>query len=461
MMTGLGRLSWRLAVHRVPRGRGVLIVDDQEHPQIDALLALLHAAYPRVNLFDVATKWARGSAAGPVRASDAFPAIAIAAPLAWSPVVRRYLRRLKIQAILLNAATGAPEPFLTAAQELGIKLVCFGPPVPREANRNVALCCVSTSQRAAAIAAGVPATSIVVDATSADLLERLAPMLVSERAPGKVANALEAQLIHALRGPLLGRIAARKFRAIESLPALRERLAAPARILCLGNGPSSEDPALRELSYDALFRVNHSWIDGAHHTRPDVIFTGKRDTLDAYRGPTIFGLQTEDAASRIVLRSILLARRFTYFTAERLGCMDFGFFAPYKPTNGAVMIATAAALATQQLIVAGIDLFSDPRGSYPGDAATPNAYTVAHDREVEARFVLETMAAFHGEVIVVGDVLEARWRRHRLGASPHRIAFRIRICHVSVDRVEQIVQDQAAPPQARRRLCGHRQSRAG
>ena len=87
------------------------------------------------------------------------------------------------------------------------------------------------------------------------------------------------------------------------------------------------------------------------------------------------------------------------------------------------MIATAAALATQQLIVAGIDLFSDPRGSYPGDAATPNAYTVAHDREVEARFVLETMAAFHGEVIVVGDVLEARWRHHRLGsaAAPDRV----------------------------------------
>ena len=308
--------------------------------------------------------------------------------------MRRYLRRLKIQAILINRATGAPELLMTVAHELGIKLVWFGPPPRRESNQYVALCSVTAPERSAAIAAGVPATSIVVDATAAELLERVAPMLVSERAPGKVANALEAQLIDALRRPLLGRIAARKFRAIESLPALRERLSRPARILCLGNGPSSEDPALRELAYDALFRVNHSWINGAHHTRPDVIFTGKRDTLDAYRAPTIFGLQTEDAASRIVLRSMLLARRFTYFTAERLGCMDFGFFAPYKPTNGAVMIATAAALATHQLIVAGIDLFSDPRGSYPGDAATPNAYTVAHDRELEARFVLETMAAF-------------------------------------------------------------------
>ena len=423
MMTGLRRLSWRLAVHRVPRGRGVLIVDDRDHPQIGALIAQLHAAYPRVNLFDVATKGARRNAPGSARASDAAPTLAIAAPFAWPSVVRRYLRRLKIQAIVLNEATGAPEPFLTVARELGIKLVCFGAPAPRESNRYVALCSVAAAQRGAAIAAGVPATSTVVDATGAELLERVAPMLVSERAPGKVANALEAQLIGALRGPLLGRIAARQFRAIESLPALRERLAEPARILCLGNGPSSEDPALRELAYDVLFRVNHSWINGAHHTRPDVIFTGKRDTLDAYRSPTIFGLQTEDAASRIVLRSLLLGRRFTYFTAERLGCMDFDFFAPYKPTNGAVMIATAAALATQQLIVAGIDLFSDPRGSYPGDAATPNAYTVAHDREVEARFVLETMAAFHGEVIVVGDVLEARWRRHRLAtaAAPDRI----------------------------------------
>ena len=265
MLTALRRLSWRVGVHRVPRGRGVLIVDDGDDAQIDALIGQLHAAYPRVNLFDVAP--------GSTRASGAVAAIAIAAPLAWSPVVRRYLRRLKIQAILFNAATRAPEPFLTVARELGIKLVCFGAPVRRDSNQHVALCSVTAAQCKAAIAAGVPATSIVVDATGAELLERIAPLLVSERAPGKVGSALETQLIHALQRPLLGRIAARKFRAIESLPALRERLAGPARILCLGNGPSSEDPALRELAYDALFRVNHSWIDGAHHTRPDVIST--------------------------------------------------------------------------------------------------------------------------------------------------------------------------------------------
>lgn len=367
MMTVLRRLGWRLGLHPVPRGRGILILGAGDHPQFDTLIAQLHAAHPRVNLFEVAS--APGRTTG---------AIAIAGPLAWPPVVRRYLRRLKIQAILVEGATDGWEPLLATARDLGIGIVCLD---------------------------------------GAGLLERLAPMLVSERAPGKVANTLEARLVDALRRPLLGRIASRKFSPIESLPALRERLAHPARILCLGNGPSSEDPALREIEYDALFRVNHSWLDRPHHNAPDVIFTGKRDTLEAYRAPTIFGLQTEAAAGRIVLRSLLLARRFTYFTAERLGCMDFAYFAPYKPTNGAVMIATAAALATQQLIVAGIDLFSDPRGSYPGDAATPNAYTVAHDRELEARFVLETMAAFRGEVIVVGDVLAARWQHHRLGPS--------------------------------------------
>lgn len=415
MMSALSRLSWRLGIHRVPRGRGVLIIDSEGDAQIDALIAQLHAAYPRVNLFDIVPE--------SVRKSGAVPAIAIAAPLAWSPVVRRYLRRLKIQVILINSSVDAPQSLLAAARNLSIKLVWFGPPSPRERNQPLALCSVTAAEHADAVAAGVPATAIVVDANGAQLLERIAPFLVSERAPGKVGSALETRLVDALQRPQLRRIVARKFQAIESLPGLRERLGDPARILCLGNGPSSEDPALRELPYDVLFRVNHSWINGAHHSKPDVIFTGKRDTLEAYRAPTIFGLQTQDAASRIVLRSILLARRFTYFTAERLGCMDFGFFAPYKPTNGAVMIATAAALATQQLIVAGIDLFSDPRGSYPGDAATPNAYTVAHDREVEARFVLETLATFHGEVIVVGDVLEARWRRHRLGsaAAPDRV----------------------------------------
>jgi len=260
---------------------------------------------------------------------------------------------------------------------------------------------------------GIPADVLVTEAGSNDILGRIAPMLVSERAPGKLANTLEDRLIGWLAHPPFSHFIQRKFEPIASLPALATRLGRPRRILCLGNGPSSGDAALLSTPFDALFRVNHSWLDRPHHTAPDVIFTGKRDTLDAYRGRTIFGFQTEEAARRIMLRSILMARRFTYFTAERLGCMNFAFFAPYKPTNGAVMIATAAALATEQLIIAGVDLFSDPRGSYPGDVSTPNAYTVAHDRELEARFVLETLSAFPGEVIVVGAVLEERWRRHQ------------------------------------------------
>ena len=68
------------------------------------------------------------------------------------------------------------------------------------------------------------------------------------------------------------------------------------------------------------------------------------------------------------------------------------------------------------LIVAGMDLFSDPRGSYPGQSATPNAYAAAHDRDVEARCILATLAAFSGELSIVGDVLKARWAEHQTGA---------------------------------------------
>ena len=154
-----------------------------------------------------------------------------------------------------------------------------------------------------------------------------------------------------------------------------------------------------------------------------MIFTGKRDTLKAYRHPVIYGLQSGIAARRIMLRAIGIPRpsvdagpsrqRIPLFVAgDRL--QDFG---SYLPTNGAVALATAVALGPQRLIIAGMDLFSDPRGSYPGDTTTPNAYTVAHDRDAEADFILRTLAACPGEVVVVGEVLRQRWEAYRSGTS--------------------------------------------
>ena len=55
------------------------------------------------------------------------------------------------------------------------------------------------------------------------------------------------------------------------------------------------------------------------------------------------------------------------------------------------MIATAVALQPRRLIIAGIDMFSDPSGAYPGDDSTPNAYVLVHDADLERRFIMETL----------------------------------------------------------------------
>ena len=76
-------------------------------------------------------------------------------------------------------------------------------------------------------------------------------------------------------------------------------------------------------------------------------------------------------------------------------------------------LATAVALAPQRLIVAGIDLFSDPAGSYPGDTATENAYSPGHSRDRELAFLLALLDLYRGDLVIVGSVLNAEWHRHR------------------------------------------------
>ena len=78
----------------------------------------------------------------------------------------------------------------------------------------------------------------------------------------------------------------------DDLDQLRRQLGCPETILCLGNGPSSEDPRLGDVAYGALFRVNHSWSDRPILTNPDVVFTGGPATMKAIKTP-IFGLQDQ------------------------------------------------------------------------------------------------------------------------------------------------------------------------
>jgi hypothetical protein len=80
------------------------------------------------------------------------------------------------------------------------------------------------------------------------------------------------------------------------------------------------------------------------------------------------------------------------------------------------MLATAVALRPSRIIIAGIDLFADPAGPYPGDASTPNAYVPVHERSLERDFILASLEKFEGELTIIGRALAELWERWKARA---------------------------------------------
>ena len=201
---------------------------------------------------------------------------------------------------------------------------------------------------------------------------------------------------------------------IATVDDLAAHLRHPRTILCLGNGPSSEDPRLRGIAYDRLFRVNHLWQERAFLADPDVVFTGSTETVRRMKR-AIVAVSTIRHEGRILLTGFTRRsfRRFRFFTAERLQLLTRQpWWGGAVPTNGILMLATAVALKPERIIVAGMDMFRHQSGAYPGDVSTANAYTSRHDAEVEQRLLLEILGAHGGHVEVIGDVLRPLWEAH-------------------------------------------------
>jgi hypothetical protein len=198
---------------------------------------------------------------------------------------------------------------------------------------------------------------------------------------------------------------------LESLEAVRAALGPCDTILCIGNGPSSEDPRLSSMASDSVFRVNCSWRDRGRLTRPDVVFLGDAQCLRVLDG-CIFAFRTVEEETRLLTDRLLHAalKPVRYLTVERLPVSINERRWPSRPTNGAVMVATAAALEPMRLVVAGIDLFQHPSGAYPADAATANDYLLMHDRETELAVLDEALRRFRGEVTVLSEPLARRLR---------------------------------------------------
>ena len=174
---------------------------------------------------------------------------------------------------------------------------------------------------------------------------------------------------------------------------------------------------LENMNHDALFRVNHSWLKRVL-ADPDVVFTGGRPTMRAVR-ESIFGLPTPDLEERLMLVRAYhpFAGRTEFFNVGDLTANLEQFdWAHLRPTNGANMLAAAIVLKPEKLVVAGIDLFQHPEGSYPGDASTPNAYSPGHSRETELNYILRLFSEFPGEIVIVGEILRTHWERYKQGS---------------------------------------------
>ena len=226
---------------------------------------------------------------------------------------------------------------------------------------------------------------------------------------------LERQALRCMDHPRLRRWISFKVDRFDTIDQLDLALGRPATILCLGNGPSSEDPEVGDVEYDCLFRVNHIWLERGFLAKPDMVFTGSKPTLAAVRG-AIFGLLTTNAEGRLLVRHLLHPglRRVRYATIERFGLfISQPQWQDIRPTNGAVMLATAVALQPSRLVISGVDLFNHPAGSYPGDSTTPNAYSQGHEAESELALLLEALSRYEGELTILSSALKEQWEEYQ------------------------------------------------
>jgi hypothetical protein len=375
-----------------------------------------------------------------------FPSDHVMAP-PWNlrPFVDRFFRQLNPLMILcIREGNSVGSVALDYARTLGIPLVVIdvAAPLPPHLTASAALLCVRSSEIAERLKAiGVVASRINVtgelcccddtpstrpaDQSARLTIQALEPFVAAFPEPTKSwkMNPVRRNFrLHQFAQTRLGRAIAknRSTRRLDSWEDLRSQLRNPKTILCLGNGPSSEDPRLFDIKYDALFRVNFRWLDRGVFTRPDMVFVGSPFTTSRVSS-CVFGFRTIAWESEMMLRHLLLdlsLRRLVHFTYERVSpFLNDGAWS-CAPTNGALMVATAVGLRPQRLILAGIDLFSDTRGRYPGDTVGENDYPQMHSRNVDVDVIARALADYRGETVIMNNVL-----RNELSARVHSSAM--------------------------------------
>jgi hypothetical protein len=157
--------------------------------------------------------------------------------------------------------------------------------------------------------------------------------------------------------------------------------------------------------------VNWRWQQRGILTSPQVVFVGDPETIDQLDG-VIFGLWNRALEQGMLLRHLRVhgLRPMRHFTMERSCAIIRDRPWPARPSNGALMIAAAAALEPDELCIGGIDLYQSPEGRYPGDPVGSNAYSRAHSRETDLAIIRSALATYRGALTVVGEVLNDQLR---------------------------------------------------
>lgn len=352
-----------------------------------------------------------------------FPGLlSLAPPLPNRLSAEIYLRRLKVRGfVFIESDLPTRSSHLIAALKrsaIGILTVTGrdAAKLPQQdavSAASEALVCVCKSPNESSLPAHVTGM------TSADLADRLGVMLARDlkalREPNMLLRAAAAVPAKLVASPRWRHRVSWRLKRYDSISALKQRLGSPRVIMCLGNGPSSEESVLATLHKDSLFRVNNKWCGRQFLTRADVVFAGGKPTFRSI-SDCVFGVPTSEAErSLLLVRSYnLLLQRLEYFNvldmAPMVGQYHWGHL---RPTNGACMLATAVALAPDKIIVAGIDLFQHPAGSYPGNSAVPNSYSPGHSRDRELDFMMKLFDSYRGEIVIVGELLEKAWHKYQ------------------------------------------------
>lgn len=320
----------------------------------------------------------------------------------WGFVAGRYIRKLNPRLIvLLDGGRSFRREPLAEARRSGARVALLGEPALKGGPEPAA-----------------PGDLVFRGADNMPelVLEALRP-LVPSVAPVPMADAWlrgtwrdrigQSRLWRAASRPLTGR-------RIDDWETLRERLGRPRSVLCLGNGPSSEDPRLAGLSHDCLMRVNWRWLERGLLTRPQAVFVGDAATI--HRAPRcIFGFWNKSIESAMLLRHLVThgPRRMEYITVERMSPLVGDRTWAARPSNGALMIVAAAGLAPERLIIGGMDLFQHAEGRYPGDKLSTNAYTRVHHRDTDLALIDLALRDYRGELVILSDILRESLARRR------------------------------------------------